>query len=517
VKIPFLSWFTGTIPDESPRPLANSYWVRTGRLLAGEYPGSRDVDETRSRIAALCARGIDTFVDLTQDGECEPYSHLLPPTVEHRRLPVVDHGLPGSMLEMQEILSVIATALACDRGVYVHCRAGIGRTGTVVGCHLAASGLDGDAALAELNRLWRQCARSAQWREVPETEQQREFVLEFAASILAESRAAADGATDPLLEESALDPVRRLRERFLGTLLGLATGDALAAPTQMVRPGGFAPVRDLLGGGLYDLPRGAWTDDTALALCLAESLLECRGFDARDQGTRYRRWQRDGYLSATGQCLGITAGVTRALASAQWRRQAFSGSHDPKQLEKDPLTRIAPVVMYWFAQPQEAVDKAAEAARTTCQAPDVLVACRFFAAALHAALSGRPKAAVLEPDKALWLRNRPSARLAAILDGQYRGKGQELLNPAGDALDVLEAALWALHRSQSWREGALLAVNLGGESDSIAALFGQLAGAHHGVSAIPLAWRDALLQREMLVDVADRLLAEAMVGLGELT
>jgi ADP-ribosylglycohydrolase len=516
VKIPFLSRLTGTDPDEPARPLSNTYWVRPGRLLAGEYPGSPDEKEARARLAALCAEGIDTFIDLTEEGECDPYAALLPPAVEHRRLPIVDHGLPGSALQMQEILAAIAAALASDRGVYVHCRAGIGRTGTVVGCHLAATGLDGEAALAELNRLWRQSARSAQWGEVPETEAQREFVLDFAAAVLAEARAAGGGA-DPLLEDAALGPVRRLRERFLGALLGLAAGDALAAPTQMVRAGGFAPVRDLLGGGLYDLPRGAWTDDTALALCFAESLLECRGFDARDQGTRYRRWQRDGYLSATGQCLGITAGVTRALASAQWRRQAFSGSHDPKQLEKDPLTRVAPAVMYWFAQPQQAVDQASEAARTTCQAPDVLAACRFLAAALHAALSGQPKAAVLQPAEALWLRNRPSPRLAAIVGGQYRGKGPELLNPAGDALDVLEAALWALHRSQGWREGALLAANFGGESDTIAAVFGQLAGAHYGASAIPLAWRDALLRRELLVDLADRLLAEAMVGLGELT
>jgi ADP-ribosylglycohydrolase len=173
--------------------------------------------------------------------------------------------------------------------------------------------------------------------------------------------------------------------------------------------------------------------------------------------------------------------------------------------------------MYWFARPQEAVDQAAEAARTTCQAPDVLAACRFLAAALHAALSGQPKAALLQPSEALWLRNRPSARLAAIVAGQYRGKGAELLNPGGDALDVLEAALWALQRSHGWREGALLAVNLGGESDTIAAVYGQLAGAHYGAAAIPLAWRDALLRRELLVDLADRLLAEAMVGLGELT
>jgi ADP-ribosylglycohydrolase len=93
--------------------------------------------------------------------------------------------------------------------------------------------------------------------------------------------------------------VARLRSRFRGALLGLALGDALAAPAQYARAGTFGPVRDLLGGGPYDLPRGAWTDDTALALLLARSLLECRDCDPADQRQRFRRWQLDGEGSAS--------------------------------------------------------------------------------------------------------------------------------------------------------------------------------------------------------------------------
>ena len=78
-----------------------------------------------------------------------------------------------------------------------------------------------------------------------------------------------------------------------------------------------------------------------MALCLAESLLERNGFDARDQVERYRRWQQEGYLSATGQCVGITASTARAIAMARWRRQAFSGSHDPTQLDPEPLPNAA--------------------------------------------------------------------------------------------------------------------------------------------------------------------------------
>ena len=509
----FLRRFTGGGAEPGPqRPLPNTYWVQPGHLLAGEYPGSPDDEDMAERLAKLVASGIDTFIDLTEPNEREPYAPALPAGVEHYRLPIQDHGVPHSPDHMAEIVSALERVLSRGRRAYVHCRAGIGRTGMVVACHLIATGRTPDEALLELNRLWKQCARSAEWRRVPETDEQRDFVQQQGAAV---ARIVSGG--EPLPEEEALDAARRLRSRFQGTIFGLATGDALAAPTQMLHRGKFTPVHDLIGGGNYDLPRGAWTDDTAMALCLAESLLDKHAFDPRDQIARYTRWQQQGYQSATGQCIGITASVARALAAAQWRRQAFAGSHDPAKLDPDPLTRVAPPVMFWFANRQTAIERATEAARATCQAPDVLAACGLLAALLHAALSGQSKEQLLQPPEPGGARARAAGRVGAIAAGSYRARSPDTLRPAGDALDLLEAALWAFHAHASWREGALAAVNLGGASDVITAIYGQLAGAHYGLRAIPLAWRHSLARGKDLEDLADRLLAEAMVGLGELT
>jgi ADP-ribosyl-[dinitrogen reductase] hydrolase len=158
----------------------------------------------------------------------------------------------------------------------------------------------------------------------------------------------------------------------------------------------------------------------------------------------------------------------------------------------------------------------------------VLAACALLASMLHAALSGQSKEQLLQAgagagagggpgDAGGKPRARAAGRLAAIAAGSYRGRSPETLRPSGDALDLLEAALWAFDAHASWREGALAAVNLGGSSDVIAAIHGQLAGAHYGLRAIPLAWRHSLARGKELEDLADRLLAEAMVGLGELT
>jgi ADP-ribosyl-[dinitrogen reductase] hydrolase len=250
-----------------------------------------------------------------------------------------------------------------------------------------------------------------------------------------------------------------------------------------------------------------------MALCLAESLVEKEAFDPRDQVQRYTRWQQEGYLSATGQCVGITAGTAKALAMAKWRRQLFSGSHDPTQLDPEVLSRVAPVVMFYFATPAEAIANAGDAARTTCQSPAAVEACRFFAAVLHGALTGQAKPAMFTAGydlvDATTLRTEVAevARNAANL-------GAAATPRTRNVVEVLEAALWAFRNTNNFRDGVLRVVNLGANSDAAAAAFGQLAGAYYGVGAIPGAWRNSLIDKPVIERLADRLLAHAMVSLG---
>ena len=471
-------------------PLPNSYWILPGKLLCGEYPGASSAEAARARLQRLLAAGVTSFVDLTQAGEVPSYAALLPVGTDYLRMPITDHGLPATSAAMTEILAYLAQSLRAGRIVYLHCRAGIGRTATVAGCLLAEQGGSGVEALAQLNRLWPQSARAAQWPAVPETEEQADYVRDWTPSIALEG--------DPLFEPSTLAAARDLRERFHGALLGLAVGDAVAAATQYGRVGRFTPVGDMLGGGPFDLPRGAWSDDTAMALCLAESLLERDGFDARDQVRLLRRWQQEGHLSATGRCLGITAATARALAMSQWRRQPFSGSHDPQALDPEVLSRVTPVAMYFFAQREAAVERAAEAARTTSQAPAVLAACRALARGLHAALSGQPKAAIVALLQAV-----PVPKPAAADPG------------AGDSAPAaLAGACEVFAGTQNFRDAVLAAANLGGNSDVVAAVCGALAGAHYSAGAIPALWRNSLTKKELIEGFADRLLAHALLGLG---
>jgi ADP-ribosylglycohydrolase len=475
-----------------PLPLPNSYWVLPGHLLAGEYPGARTPEATRARLARLTAAGVRCFIDLTGPGELEPYEGLLPLDTDYFRRPIPDHGVPESAAHMSDILECLRQALRSRRVVYLHCRAGIGRTALVAGCLLAEQGLGAAEALAELNRRWQLSGRSRDWPQVPETGPQIEYVRGWAQR----------AEHDPLFDPDTLAAARGLRGRFLGALLGLATGDAVAVATQYGRPGRFAPVGDLLGGGPFDLPRGAWSDDTAMTLCLAESLLEC-GFDAHDQLSRYRRWQREGYLTATGQCVGITAGTTRALALSQWRRHTYFGTHDPESQDPEALSRVAAVALYYFAQPARAMEYAAEAARTTIQAPAVLAACRALAQALHAALAGRPKEVILEQARAVretLPQPIPPPAVPPV--------------PGQTASEALQCALEVFAGTGNFRDAVLAAANLGGNSDIVASVCGALAGAHYSAGAIPALWRNSLMKLQLLESCADRLLAHAMLEFG---
>lgn len=168
-----------------------------------------------------------------------------------------------------------------------------------------------------------------------------------------------------------------LEERYMGCLQGLAAGDAVGTTVEFKQPGSFEPVEDMVGGGPFHLEPGCWTDDTSMALCLAESLLTCQGFDAADQMSRYRRWWKEGHLSSTGECFDIGNTVSTALSKFAETGDPYAGSNDPYSAGNGSLMRLAPVPMFFRSNPAKAIDQCAESSRTTHAAETCIDACRY--------------------------------------------------------------------------------------------------------------------------------------------
>ena len=160
-------------------------------------------------------------------------------------------------------------------------------------------------------------------------------------------------------------------DRFRGCLMGLACGDALGTTLEFEHPTALEPIEDMVGDGPVNLNAGQWTDDTSMALCLASSLLECGGFDPADQMRRYVRWWRHGYFSSTGRCFDIGGTVRSALSRFEIDGNPIAGSRDPQTAGNGSLMRLAPVPMYFAADPELAIKRAADSSRTTHQAREV--------------------------------------------------------------------------------------------------------------------------------------------------
>lgn len=301
-------------------------------------------------------------------------------------------------------------------------------------------------------------------------------------------------------------PTPALADRARGALLGLAAGDALGTTLEFTGPlDPFAPrVTAIVGGGPFGLPPGGWTDDTSMALCLAQSLVATGRCDPRDQIERYIRWWRHGENSVTGRCFDIGNATRAALARYGQTGDPLAGDPSPSAAGNGSLMRLAPVALVAASEAQ-AVEWAALQSRTTHAARECVDACRFYARLIWRALAGAPKAALLDPAAGDDLDLAPA--VAAVARGSYARKAPPEIRGTGYVVEALEAALWAFHAGASFEEGAVLAVNLGQDADTTGAIYGQLAGAHYGLAGIPAAWRQTVLWSDQILALADALLA----------
>jgi ADP-ribosyl-[dinitrogen reductase] hydrolase len=443
---------------------------------------NRDLD---ADIAAIRSWGAEIVVTLVEGHELRLLDVVaLPQAVarhgmESIHLPIRDVSVPDAGFEEQWQAAGVKLRRVLRRGgsVLVHCRGGLGRAGMIAARLLVELGMTPEAAI--------RAVRDSRSPQAIETAEQEAHVR--ACRLI-------NDAEDARIFD---DPIA---DRALGCLLGLAVGDALGTTLEFTRRDAHPPLTDMVGGGPFRLRPGEWTDDTSMALCLADSLIACDGLDQRDLMGRFVRWRREGHNSHNGRCFDIGVTTRQALQRFVETGDPAAGSTDPNTAGNGSIMRLAPVALRWAADPPQAIAAARAQSLTTHAAPAAVEGCALLAEVLVDAIATGDKPTVLRQ------RSAGDRSIATVAAGSWRGKKRDAIRSSGYVVHTLEAALWCVDRAESFSEAVLLAANLADDADTVAAVTGQIAGALWGHGAIPASWLDRLAWREEIENRALRLI-----------
>lgn len=299
-----------------------------------------------------------------------------------------------------------------------------------------------------------------------------------------------------------------LRDKLRGMLLGLAVGDALGACVEFQSRDNFPPVTGYRAGGPHPIPVGGWTDDTSMALALADSLKRA-GFNLDDQLSAYCDWARQGKYSVIGRLFDI--GIQTRTALDYWETGRGLGHRDLNREDHSgngSLMRLAPVVIYCaslanhFFHMDQLGDLCALSSYTTHPNQRCQDACRLLGWLLADLAAGETKEQVLSETgftyARVWNRIQDQVIRDLWLKRGWEKKERHQIRSGGYVADTLEAALWCFARTDNFRDCVLLAANLGEDADTTGAVAGQLAGAYYGEAGIPPDLLDGLARCDML-------------------
>lgn len=299
--------------------------------------------------------------------------------------------------------------------------------------------------------------------------------------------------------------VDQYKNRAWGAFLGLAVGDALGAPAEFKERDSFPVITEMQPGGYFNLPAGAWTDDTAMALCLADCLIHNSNFDASDLLRRFLRWMDNSENTSTGKCIGIGQNTIVSLGNYRRTGSVIAPFVRGRSDGNGALMRLSPIAVRYWRSPEIAQEIAIAQSRTTHYSELSEHACTILAELLSHLIAGGSWS---ELDVRLSTQV-PLSDLRRILRRDYKNKTRDQISSGGYVIDTLEAALWAVETTESFEDALIAAVNLGHDADTVGAVAGQLAGARYGASTIPERWVSRVAKLEILNSVFDKLWHDA--------
>jgi len=285
-----------------------------------------------------------------------------------------------------------------------------------------------------------------------------------------------------------------IKERFEGALFGLACGDAVGAPAEW-KPREWLdqnPITGMQDSVSHDLKAGQFTDDTSMALCLAQSLIDSDGVDQLDQMRKYAQWFMQGYMGCNQKCNGIGRTTRLAIQDFLQTGNYVCTENNPEKAGNGSIMRLAPLPMFYFQDFNGLMKATVKSTQTTHGSYESIYGAVLFSIYMHRALLGVKKENIISPVHFLANDKNTSDGLKKIIFGEYLNKDYDSIKGTGYIIESLEAALWCFYKTDNYKDAVLMAVNQGYDADTTAAIVGQLAGAHYGVNNIPTEWLQVL-------------------------
>lgn len=323
-------------------------------------------------------------------------------------------------------------------------------------------------------------------------------------------------------------------DRLKGSIYGFIIGDALGVPVEFFKKEFLDshPVVDMLSSAYRNTSVGYWSDDTAMTLCTMESISELNMISYRDIMDKFKLWVEKGYMTSGDVCFGIGQRTIKALNlyNKELKNPNYSKDQDDDswitkigelsvgENEKNfsgngSLMRMLPVVLflkYSDKNIKQKIDVISKMSSLTHSSVDCIMACAYYMILIENILNGKDKKESIELTNTLFKEeysDENNIKFEEIINMKNFTNDIDNLKTTGYVVDTLATSLWCFYNCDDYKNTVLTAVNLGGDTDTIAAIAGSLSGLYYGYGSIPSDWISKLMKKEMIEDKINNFLS----------
>ena len=298
-------------------------------------------------------------------------------------------------------------------------------------------------------------------------------------------------------------------------IIGLAIGDALGVPAEFKSREELKryPITDMIGDGTYNLPAGTWSDDTSMTLATIDSIISTGTINPNDMANKFLNWFRNAEYTATNETFDIGRTTLQSLAKYELKLYDASNCGEDNEYSNGngSLMRILPIAYYIYYKDvtdnQEIYNIVKQVSSITHAHEVSILGCYIYVRFALELLNGKNKIEAYNNIKKLdysMFNNTTIDKYSRILNNNIQNLNEENISSSGYVVSTLEAAMWLFLNSNDYNNTILRAVNLGEDTDTVAACTGGLLGLYYGIESIKSSWKQNLKKYDYIVELCDK-------------